>query len=85
MPGRVVPATEHRRSPNLHLAISLAPPSPALPPIKVLTYSTPWGKKLPVLTLNPALPTKPVGTCRLHRNAPTQGHPFKTRLGNCFI
>ena len=44
--------------------------------------STEQGRTQPTLTLNLALPPMPLGTSRLHRDAPTYGHAFKT--GNCF-
>ena len=37
-----------------------------------------------MLTSDPTLPLKPLGTQRLRIDAPTQGHPFKTKIGNYF-
>ena len=37
-----------------------------------------------MLMSDPALPPKPLGTRRHHRDAPTQAHTFKIRAGNCF-
>ena len=34
--------------------------------------------------LEPSPPTKPLSTCRLHRDTPIQEHIFKTGIGNCF-
>ena len=42
------------------------------------------GEKQPTLTSDPALPPKPLSTHRLYRDAPTQGHAFKTVIGYCF-
>ena len=33
---------------------------------------------------NPCHPPKPLCTCRLYKDAPTQVYPFKTAIGNCF-
>lgn len=50
------------------------------------TCSTPSPKVLHTLwedvTSDPALPPKPLGTCRLYRRTPSHGHLFKTRIGN---
>ena len=75
-------ATEQRRSPGSLLALALSLPSPAPPPTKVKAVSTPWGKKQQVLTLDPALTPKSLGTHRLFRDTPIQGHPFKTVIDN---
>ena len=37
-----------------------------------------------VFTSNTALWPKPLGIGRLYRDTPTQGHTFKTTIGNCF-
>ena len=75
--------TERRRSPAWHLAQALAPLTPGLPPTKALAASTLQWKKQPVFTSDSSLPPKPKDTHRLHREVPTQGHTFKTWIGNC--
>lgn len=82
--NRVLMVTDHRISPSSHLALSLATPSPNSPHAKVITASTHWRKMWPVLNSDPAFPSKLVGTCILHRGTPTQRHPFRTKIGNCF-
>ena len=69
---------EHR-SPSSHLALALASPITALLPTKAAAARTSQGKTQAVLTSDSGLPPKPLGTWRLHRDTPTQGHPFKTR------
>ena len=81
---KAVIAIEHKGSPDLHQALVLNPLTPALPPTKVVTASTLQEKMQPVLTSGPALSTKLLGTSRLHRDTPTQGHTFKTGIGKCF-
>ena len=68
----------------MHLVLVLVPPTLALLPTKAVNASTPWRKKQPMLTSDPALLPKALGTHRLHRDAPTQGHAFKTKIGNFF-
>ena len=43
-PNRAAMAIEHRRSPSLHLALALAPPTPGLPPINVVAANAPQGR-----------------------------------------
>lgn len=38
-----------------------------------------------MLTSDSALPTKPLDTSRLHRDTPTQGHPFKFGISNFYL
>lgn len=63
-------------------------PSPSTTVIASEQRASPWQyilwKMWLVFTSNPVLPPKPLGTCRLYRNTATQGHPFKTKIGNCF-
>ena len=54
---KAIMSTEHRKNPGLYLALALALPTPALPPIKVVAASTLWGKMQPVFTSDPALPS----------------------------
>lgn len=77
-------ATEPRRSPGAHPDQALALLTPALPPAKAVAASTSLGKAWPVLSSEPALPSKPLGTHRLNRDSSTQGHPFKNGTGNRF-
>ena len=70
-PDRVVMATAKRGSPTSHLDPATAPPSSAPSPTKVIAASTPWRKTWLMSTSNPALPPKALGTCSLHRDAPT--------------
>lgn len=81
---RAVTITGQRGRPSSQLALVLMPSTPCLPPTKVVTTSTPWGKMQPVLISDPTLPEKPLSTCRLLRNAPTQGQNSKTGISNCF-
>ena len=64
------------------LALAVAPPSLALPPTKVVTARASQGEMGPMLASGPAVPPKPLGTPSLGRDASTQGHAFKTRIGN---
>ena len=66
----------------MNLALAVVPLIPALTPTKVAAASKPWEKIQPMLTSDLAFPPKPLGTCRLHRDAPTQDHTLKTRIGN---
>ena len=77
-------ASEYRTSPSQHLILALAIPIPVLPLTKSMTASTPWGKIQLMLTSYLALPPKPLGTCKLHRDIPIQGHILKAKTGNCF-
>ena len=65
---------EHRGSPDSHLAP--APLSPVPPATKVGAHLM---EDTTCVHVDPALPPKPLGTCRLHREAPTQGHTLTTR------
>ena len=65
--------TQYRKRSDSHLALDLAHQFPAPSPTKATTASTPRVKTWPGLTADHALPPKP-GTCRLHMDAPTQGH-----------
>lgn len=76
--------TGQRRSPSLHLALALALQLHPLPSDPCGSCQSPGEKTWPVLMLDPALPPKLLGTHRHHRDAPTQGHTFKIRAGNCF-
>lgn len=64
-----------------HLALALFPPSPTLPPTKVLAVCT-LQEIWPMLTSYPALPQKLLGTWRLYRDICTQGHLIRTGEGN---
>ena len=63
-PSMVVLTTEQRRSLGSHLPLAVVPScqSPAWPPSKVIAASTPWWKNWLVLTSQPALPPKPLGS-----------------------
>ena len=54
------------------------------PPVNVIATSTHWGKTELVLKSDPLLPPKSVGTHRLYKVTPTQGHSFKTTRSNLF-
>ena len=49
-PNRIVTATKHKRSTGLHLALTPAPPTPALFPTEVVAATTSQGKGQPMLT-----------------------------------
>ena len=66
----------------MHLALTLVPSGPALPPTKAVAASTLPGKTRPMPPSGPSLPSKPLGACRLHRDASTQGHTFKIRISD---
>ena len=83
--SRVVLATEQRRSSHSHLALALAPLSPAPTPTKLIAASTFWGKTWLMFTPDQTLPWNPLGTHRLYRDALTQGHKFKPRIGNFYL
>ena len=70
-PCRVMMATEQRGSLASYLAPTLAPLSLVPPCTKVTAVSTPWGKTWLASMSNPALPSKALGTCNWHRDAPT--------------
>ena len=67
----LVKVTKERGSLTSHLALTLATPFLVQPPTKMRAVSSPWSKTWLLFMSNPALPTKPPGTCRLHRDAPT--------------
>lgn len=68
-------ATEPRRKPGLHLALTLVPSDPALPPTTAVAASPLPGKTRPMPAAGPGLPSKPRGACGLRRDASTQGTP----------
>ena len=43
-----------------------------------------WEKSQPTLNSDSTLPSKPLGTHRVYRDMPTQGHTCKTRISNRF-
>ena len=43
-----------------------------------------YPRKDKIYASNPGLPPKPMGNHRLPEDAPTQGHTFRIRIGNCF-
>ena len=45
-PNRAVTATEYRESPSLHLALALAPQSPAPPSTKIVGEASPHWEKV---------------------------------------
>ena len=67
------------RIPNSHLALSLAPLIPALSPDQCTQREYVTHEHFKSST-----PNKPLGICRLHSDAFTQGHGFKIRIGNYF-
>ena len=81
-----------RKHPHIGKKPCSRPSGPGITPERVETLalhasntepdSTKQGRTQPTLTLNLALPPMPLGTSRLHRDAPTYGHAFKT--GSCF-
>ena len=77
-----VSSTEHK-SPGSHLVLTLAPPSTAPPPTTV-TAASKFGVRCDVLTPDPALPPKPIGSHRLYKDTPTKGYPFKITTVNSF-
>ena len=79
-PDREVSVIQHSRSPGLHLSLAVAPPSPVLPSTKAVATSTPVGKIYSMFISDPALPLKPLATCRLHRDTPIYGLTFKTNI-----
>lgn len=76
--------------PWTHPPIGKAPLTPAssskplqpqpVPSSRVEAARAPREKTEPVLISAPALPSKPLGTQRLHRDALTQGYIFKTKI-----
>ena len=75
---KAVVAMDHRRNPGLHPAVDQAPLTPAPPPTKVAAASTLRGRHSLC-----SLPSKPLDTCRLYRDIPIGGYPFKAATGNC--
>lgn len=67
-------AIEHKKSPGSQLALVLDPLTPVLYPTNALAASVPLEKTQTVLTSDPALLPNP-GTCKLHRDDPTQDMP----------
>lgn len=63
-----------------NLAPALAPLTPSLPKWQLPTH--PQEKMQCALTSDPGLPSKPLGTWRLQRDAPQRGHIL--RRGDCF-
>lgn len=77
----MVRVIEGRKSPGLHLIVVIAPPTLAFPFTKEFVPAHPKGN---MLTSNPDLPPKSLGTHRLHRDILIQGHAFETGLGIYF-
>ena len=65
----------------MHLALVLAPPTPALSVNKVVATSVPKEKIYLVLISDPL---KPLGTHRLNRDASTQVNAFTNGIDNSF-
>ena len=61
----------------MHLTLAVVNLAPALPPSKGVPDSTSQEKMQSLLTLDPALPPKPPGTHRMHRDTPTQDTPSR--------
>lgn len=64
--------------------VAPAPQTLSPPPDRAVTASTSQKKTCPMITLDPALPPKPLDIGRLHRDVPTastQRHDFKTKKG----
>ena len=83
LPNREVRATEQKGSPGSHMALALVPLSPAKLPTNDSCQHN-LGKDLICVHARYSSPTMPLGTLRLYRDAPTQGHTFKTATGNYF-
>ena len=62
-----------------HLALALAPSSPAPPPTMLLAANTSWGKIWPNAHIRSSSPSKATGHTQITQEVPTQGHPFETR------
>ena len=82
--SRAVLASECRRSLGSHLVPALAPPSPFPSLTNVRAANSPSWETWVLIMSDTDLPPKPLGIRRLHRNAPTKGHSFETRVGNYF-
>lgn len=69
-------ATEQRINPSSRLPLVLAPIFPAPPPTKVTAAGT-EGKMQPMIISDSALPPRPLGTYRLHREASHKATPSR--------
>lgn len=75
---------EPGKIPSSHLTLDLDTPTAVVLSTKKLVDSTPLQKTKSMLTSDAVLLPKPLSTCRLHMDTCTQGHPFKTRIGDSF-
>ena len=64
---------EHKRGAYSHLTLTQASPTPAIPHTKVMAASTHGEKMQPMLTSDPALLLKPLGTQRMPKDASRPG------------
>ena len=80
--NRLATTSKSGRSSSLHLALVLAPPTPALSINKVVATSVPKEKIYLVLISDPL---KPLGTHRLNRDASTQVNAFTNGIDNSFV
>ena len=79
----VVATAEQRGSPSSHLALATSPFISNSISHQSDSYQYTPVKTWTGLTSDPALQTKPLDPCRLHRDTPKQGHSFKAGIGNC--
>ena len=83
-PDRVMIVSQHTRRPSLQLALDLAPPAPALSPTKVVAAKHTLGEDTAHAYFRSGSSTDTTGYTQTTWDTPTQGHVFKTGIGNYF-